>query len=102
LVLAPSRKLVFTHQWEGSNPVETRVTVELADGPGGTEVTLRQEGFLDPEEAKGHEKGWASTLRKLAKKFSHPSSKSTESKSAGSNSMEPKRTESKSMRQEAS
>jgi uncharacterized protein YndB with AHSA1/START domain len=81
LVLAPSRKLVFTHQWEGPNPVETRVTVELADRPGGTEVTLRQEGFLDPEEAKGHEKGWASALRNLAKKFSKPASKSAPSKS---------------------
>jgi uncharacterized protein YndB with AHSA1/START domain len=78
LLIEPHRKLVFTHQWEGPSSVETRVTVDFTDKDGGTEVALEQEGFTDPEEAKGHEKGWASTLRSLAKKFAKPAAKSVQ------------------------
>jgi len=70
LEITPNRRLMFTHQWEGSDRVETRVTVEFEERGDGTEVVLRQEGFLDPAEAKSHEKGWESTLRNLEKQFS--------------------------------
>ena len=71
LKIAPTKRLVFTHQWEGESagPTETRVTVELADQDGGTMVTLKQEGFEDPQAAKDHEVGWASTLRNLENEF---------------------------------
>lgn len=67
--VVPNRRVVFTHQWVDKEPVETRVTVKFEDEGTGTKVTLQQEGFEDPEEAKGHEEGWASTLRSLAKQF---------------------------------
>lgn len=67
--IAPNHKLVFTHQWEGARPVQTRVSVQFEDQDGGTLVTLSQSGFVDPQEAKGHEEGWASTLRNLEKQL---------------------------------
>ena len=67
--VVPDQRVVFTHQWEGQKPVETRVTVKFEDDGPGTKVTLQQEGFEDPAEAKGHAEGWASTLRSLAKQF---------------------------------
>jgi len=67
--IVPDEKVSFTHSWEGENPVETLVVVRLEDRDGGTEVTVTQEGFAEPDEAKGHEGGWTSTLAHLAKQF---------------------------------
>lgn len=67
--IVTNEKLVFTHQWEEPNAVETVVAVELTDKDSGTEVTLTQRGFVDAGAAKGHEEGWASALRNLAKQF---------------------------------
>jgi hypothetical protein len=62
---------VFTHQWEGQRggPVRTLVTVKFEEQGSGTNVTLVQEGFVDPNEAQGHEQGWESTLRNLEREF---------------------------------
>jgi uncharacterized protein YndB with AHSA1/START domain len=70
--IVPGRKLAFTHSWEEREPVETHVVVELEDRSGGTEVIVSQRGFIDPEEMRGHERGWASTLRNLARQFPRP------------------------------
>jgi uncharacterized protein YndB with AHSA1/START domain len=70
--LVPNRKLVFTHQWEVSDPVETHVTVEFTEDSGGTQVTLKHEGIATEELAMGHKAGWSSTLRNLAKQLSKP------------------------------
>jgi uncharacterized protein YndB with AHSA1/START domain len=70
--IVPDRRLVFSHQWEDREPVQTHVTVQFEDDDGGTEVTVTQHGFADPGEAKGHETGWASTLRHLASQLSDP------------------------------
>ena len=67
--IIPNEKLVFTHQWEEPDPTETVVAVKLTDKNGGTEVTLSQHGFIDSPTAKGHEEGWTSALRNLAKQF---------------------------------
>jgi uncharacterized protein YndB with AHSA1/START domain len=67
--IVPDKKLVFTHQWEEPNSIETEVAVELTDQNGGTEVALTQRGFINAASAKGHEEGWASALRNLAKQF---------------------------------
>jgi hypothetical protein len=72
--IVPNRKLVFTHQWEESEPAETLVTVEFAEDNGGTEITIKHDGIATEELAKGHEAGWTSTLRNLAKQFSKPAS----------------------------
>jgi len=70
--IIPNRKLVFTHQWEEAEPVETVVTVEFAEHNGGTELTIKHNGIATEELAKGHEAGWTSTLRNLEKQFSTP------------------------------
>jgi uncharacterized protein YndB with AHSA1/START domain len=67
--IVPNEKLVFTHQWEEPDPTKTVVAVKFTDKNGGTEVTLSQHGFIDASTAKGHEEGWASALRNLAKQF---------------------------------
>jgi uncharacterized protein YndB with AHSA1/START domain len=63
------RKVVFTHQWEEEDPVETLVTFEFRDTKGGTDIVLTQTGFQDASVAKGHEEGWASALARFAKMF---------------------------------
>jgi uncharacterized protein YndB with AHSA1/START domain len=65
--ITAGRRIVFTHTWEEQDSVETLVTVEFADKNGGTEITVTHEGFVDAEQAKGHEAGWSSTLEHLAK-----------------------------------
>jgi len=70
--IVPDRRLVFSHQWEDREPVQTHVTVQLEDDDVGTEVTVTQEGFLDADEAKSHEIGWISTLAHLEKQLAEP------------------------------
>lgn len=65
--ITPARTVVFTHQWEGEQPVETLVTFEFKDKKGGTEIVLTQTGFRDAAEAKGHEEGWSSALANFAR-----------------------------------
>jgi uncharacterized protein YndB with AHSA1/START domain len=62
-----NQKLVFTHGWAGPDRVETLVTVEFRQIEGGTELTLTQERFLDPDEVVSHQEGWISALENLAK-----------------------------------
>jgi uncharacterized protein YndB with AHSA1/START domain len=61
----PGRRLVFSHQWEEHDAVETLVAAEFADQDGGTLVSLSHEGFRDQESVKGHEVGWESTFDSL-------------------------------------
>lgn len=68
--IVPNRKLIFTHQWEEPNAVQTEVSVDFADKDSGSLVTLTQKGFTDAATAKDHEEGWASALRNLAQLFS--------------------------------
>jgi uncharacterized protein YndB with AHSA1/START domain len=70
--IVPDRKLVFTHQWEEAEPVETRVTVEFAEANGGTELTIKHDDIATEELAEGHEAGWISMLQNLANQFSKP------------------------------
>ena len=72
----PNRKLVFTHQWDEPEAVETVVVVDFTDKKGGSVVTLSQQGFESTAAAKGHEQGWASALRNLARQFPEPRGKS--------------------------
>lgn len=67
--IIPNRKLIFTHQWEEPNAVQTEVAVIFADKDNGSQVTLTQKGFMDAATQKGHEEGWAGALRNLAKQF---------------------------------
>ena len=71
--LQPSRKIVFTWQWEDDEDWENHisiVTVELDDANGGTELRLTHEQLPNEESLDGHTRGWNSALDKLEKFFS--------------------------------
>ncbi len=61
-------KLVFTWIWEPPMPdagIETLVTVEFTETPGGTAIVLRHERFASREVCELHYRGWNGTLDKL-------------------------------------
>lgn len=62
---APHR-LAFTWAWEGDPSRDSLVTVTLRARDAGTELTLRQDGLGSIDNRDGHERGWNSTLTKLA------------------------------------
>lgn len=64
--ITPHDRIVFTctGTWRGAAP-ETIVTIDFRDVPGGTEITLVQEGFADTNDCEGHTHGWRSSLEKL-------------------------------------
>ena len=64
--IIPGKTVVFTHQWEEEDPVETLVTLEFKDKKGETEIVLTQTGFREAAEAKGHKEGWSSALASFA------------------------------------
>ncbi|MDX1521417.1 MAG: SRPBCC domain-containing protein [Anaerolineae bacterium] len=53
-------KLVFTWRWESPDMDfgDSLVTIEFHEQNGGTEVTLRHEGFPNEEVCRNHEIGW--------------------------------------------
>jgi uncharacterized protein YndB with AHSA1/START domain len=64
------RRLVFSWAWEdeaGNRGHETEVTVTLAAAPGGTRLVLVQQLFENRESRDGHDRGWSSTLDRLAR-----------------------------------
>jgi uncharacterized protein YndB with AHSA1/START domain len=64
--IVPGQKVVFTHQWEEEDPVETLVTVDFKAKKGATEIVLTQTGFREAAEARGHTEGWSSALANFA------------------------------------
>lgn len=67
--IVPEREVVFTHQWDEEQPVETLVTITFRAMKGATEIVLRQTGFREASEAAGHAKGWSSALARFATIF---------------------------------
>jgi uncharacterized protein YndB with AHSA1/START domain len=67
--IVPEKQVVFTHQWEEEDPVETLVTVGFRDKGRQTEIVLTQTGFRDAAAAKGHAEGWSSALATFARVF---------------------------------
>lgn len=63
--VSPIDRLVFTHQWETRERVETLVTIEFRDHDNGTDLVLTQERFKDPEEVKGNSVGWSNAFDNL-------------------------------------
>jgi uncharacterized protein YndB with AHSA1/START domain len=62
--IEPHRRLVFT--WHSNHsPEDSTVTLEFADAPEGTRVTLTQVRFLDEGARSDHEGGWTSILSML-------------------------------------
>jgi uncharacterized protein YndB with AHSA1/START domain len=63
------RRLVQTWRWKDF-PIdsgESRLTIELREVSGGTELTLTQEKLADTTSVKEHTKGWTSSLEQLGK-----------------------------------
>jgi uncharacterized protein YndB with AHSA1/START domain len=68
--LQPSKKIVFTWQWDDDEDWENHtsvVTVELSDRDNGTELRLIHEQLPNEASRDGHTEGWNSALDKLEK-----------------------------------
>jgi uncharacterized protein YndB with AHSA1/START domain len=68
LEIVPPKRLVQTwsYDWDGGkNKPPTRLTYLLDDIPGGTRVTVRHEGFSNPESCGSHSSGWERVLQWL-------------------------------------
>jgi uncharacterized protein YndB with AHSA1/START domain len=63
IIERPTR-IAFGWKMEGGEH-DSLVTISLRDLGGKTELTLRHEGLLTPENRDGHGKGWNSALNKL-------------------------------------
>lgn len=57
----------FTWMSEGTQGVETTVTVKLAPRDGGTQLTLDHAGVPDTELGRGHQEGWTAIVGEIAK-----------------------------------
>jgi uncharacterized protein YndB with AHSA1/START domain len=56
---------------EGTQGVESIVTVTFRPQGGGTEVTLRHSGVPDDEMGRKHKEGWTWVLSMLGERFAH-------------------------------
>lgn len=67
LEIAPPARLVQTWVWGAGDyeGLETRLTLELAEVPGGTELTLTHEKLADETARDLHNEGWSGTLDRL-------------------------------------
>ena len=70
--LKPYERIVHTDKFETDDPamqVEMLVTVTLKDVPGGTEVTVVQQGLdeLPKEMSSGAPEGWSQSIENLAR-----------------------------------
>ena len=69
-IAAPAR-LVQTWVWGAGDydGLETRLTLELTEVPGGTELTLTHENLADEKARELHNEGWSGTLDRLQQIF---------------------------------
>lgn len=70
LDVVPEERLVFTFKWEGDHedgtPVDTQVTVELSDAPGGrTRMDFTHAQLKSLQSMAGHRHGWTSSFGRL-------------------------------------
>jgi uncharacterized protein YndB with AHSA1/START domain len=68
LEVDPPGRLSYTFRWDEPTPDdrETVVTMALAAGDGGSELTVRQGEFATEERLALHRSGWTESLDKLA------------------------------------
>ena len=64
VAVEPPSRLAFTWRWQGE-PEQTLVTLRLAPGDTGTELTLIHDGFADDTARDDHVKGWSDCLDRL-------------------------------------
>jgi uncharacterized protein YndB with AHSA1/START domain len=65
----PPRRVEYTWVSEGTQGVESVVTVTFEPRGDQTDVTLRHSGVPDDEMGRRHQEGWAWVLSKLAERF---------------------------------
>ncbi len=68
--IEPHRLLVFTWAWDeadGRRGEETEVAVAFEPTPGGTRMTLTQQGFTSRASCENHQQGWSSSFECLAR-----------------------------------
>jgi uncharacterized protein YndB with AHSA1/START domain len=64
------RRLVYTWTWEDDPSVtDTVITVEFHERGAATEVVLRHDGLVAPEQRARHEEGWVGCLVKLEQMY---------------------------------
>jgi predicted dithiol-disulfide oxidoreductase (DUF899 family)/uncharacterized protein YndB with AHSA1/START domain len=63
--IVAGRKLVFTWAWESTPERQSLVTVDITPTPGGCELTLTHELFVDEAARDRHRQGWSSSLERL-------------------------------------
>jgi uncharacterized protein YndB with AHSA1/START domain len=75
LEITPPRRLVQTwvYDWDdGRDQPPSRLTYVLEDIPGGTRVTVRHEGFANPDACGSHARGWERVLGWLVNHLERP------------------------------
>lgn len=65
-IRSPER-LVFTWKWDGSDAVETLVTIEFRAKGSSTEMVFTHEFFPDADARNRHETGWVGCFDKLGR-----------------------------------
>ena len=68
LEIDPPRRVVFS--WTSYAVTDTRVSIDLLEVEGGTELTLTHEGLVDVEVRKMHAQGWGGCLASLERYLS--------------------------------
>lgn len=68
--IEPPTRLVFT--WTSYAVTDTRVTLELRDLGGATELTLTHEDLVDVDVRNAHNQGWGGCLTSLERYLSTP------------------------------
>ena len=63
--IARPSKIAMSWKWEHED-MDTLLTLTFRAKGGGTELTLRHEGFANTERRDSHNNGWTGTLEKLA------------------------------------
>jgi len=69
LEIVRNERLVFTWRWDGPDPVETLVTIDLFARGEETELVLRHARFTAAEDRDRHLQGWTGCLEKLVGLF---------------------------------
>jgi uncharacterized protein YndB with AHSA1/START domain len=63
--IVPPSRIVMDWKWEHEE-TDTILTLTFRASAGGTELTLRHEGFANTDRRDGHNQGWSGTFDKLA------------------------------------
>lgn len=76
LAVTPPKQVHITWAWhddQGRRGAESEVIFNVEpDGPDKSRLILHHNGLPGDDVAKGHEAGWAATLRRLETLFDHP------------------------------